>query len=262
MTALRFGLIPRGEEGGETERELLAATAEALGREVGLHRAADYRGLLAGLEHGVVDVTWLPPFVAARALRAKLVEPVAMVVRDGDASYRSALVARAGSSIRGLSDLRDLRVAWVDRESASGYGILRAALVAAGVQLTHAFATETFLRSHAAVARAVLQGQVDVGATCAHLTPDGVRYARSPLTGDTGISSAELQAVFDGGPVPADLFAVRAGLPAAIAQTLERALLQGQPARLHAAARALACADGFALPTPEHRRKLDSLFDA
>ena len=159
MGPLRFGLIPRGDEGGESERAFVAATAQALGREGEVHRAADYRVVLTGLEQRLVDFAWLPPMVGARAVRAKVVDPVAVVMRYGDTEYRTALVARSDSRLRGLSDLAGLRVAWVDRESASGYSVLRAALTRAGVHLTDAFAHESFLRSHAAVARAVLRGE-------------------------------------------------------------------------------------------------------
>jgi phosphate/phosphite/phosphonate ABC transporter binding protein len=261
VAALRFGLIPRGDDGDACEREFVAAAAEALGREVGVHRAADYRGVLSGLQLGLVDFAWLPPIVGARALSGRLVEIAATVQRHGDSSYRTALVARAGSPIRTLSQLRDLRVAWVDRESASGYAVLRIALMQAGVQLTRAFKDEVFLRSHAAVAKAVLRGQVDVGATCTHASPAGVRYARSSVTGDTGVSSNELQTVFEAGPIPSDVFAVRSALPHAVGLVLGQALLQGSPERLRAAARALTHADAFARPTPEHRRSLDALLE-
>ncbi len=259
MGPLRFGLIPRGEEGGASERAFVAAAADALGRDVEVHRAADYRVVLTGLEQRLVDFAWLPPLVGARALRAGLIDPVAIVTRYGDNEYKTALVTRVDSNIHGLRDLRGVRVAWVDRESASGYAVLRTALAHAGVQLTDAFAYEVFLRSHAAVARAVLEGRVDVGATCGHTDQDGVRFARSPFTGDAGLTDADLRPVFEAGPIPSDLFGVRRGTASGVRLVLERALLQGTPQPMHAAARALTHGDSFTLPTGEHRRQLDAL---
>jgi phosphonate transport system substrate-binding protein len=258
-TTLRFGLIPRGDDDGAPERAFVAAAAEALGRDVEVHRAADYRVVLTGLEQRLVDFAWLPPLVGGRALRASLIDPAAIVMRYGDTEYRTALVTRTDSRIRDLKDLRGVRVAWVDRESASGYVVLRAALVRAGVQLTDAFSHEVFLRSHAAVARAVLQGDVDVGATCGHSDQEGVRFARSPFAGDGGISDADLRALFTAGPIPSDLFAVRRDVTPGVRLGIERALLQGLPPRMLAAARALVHADGFEIPTPEHRRMLEAL---
>ncbi len=259
MTTVRFGLIPRGAEGDARERELVAALSETLSCNVELHRAADYRVALAGLEQGLVDVAWLPPLVGARAIRSGCADPLAVVVRYGDISYVTTLVTRPESPVRALEDLRGLRVAWVDRESASGYAVLRAALARAGVRLTEAFSEEIFVRSHANVARAVLDGVVDVGATCAHAEDDGMRIARSPFAGDAGLPGTELRVVFEAGPIPSDLFAVHRALSPRLRALLQRALLQRIPERAHAAACALCHADAFAPPTAEHRRMLDAL---
>jgi phosphonate transport system substrate-binding protein len=259
MSGLRLGLIPSGGDGDEREREMVAALAEVLGRGVTVHRAADYRVVLSGLEQGVVDFAWLPPLVAARAARGKVADPLAVPVRYGDTTYTTVLVARPDSAIRSTDDLRAARVAWVDRQSASGYVVLRAALSRAGVKLADAFGQEQFVRSHAAVARAVLGGQVDVGATCAH-SEDGVRrIARSPYAGDAGLTEAELHVVFEAGPIPSDIFAVRADCLPFVRDALADALLRRKSERLHAAARAFMLADGFAAPTPEHGRMLEGL---
>jgi phosphonate transport system substrate-binding protein len=258
-SGLRLGLIPSGGDGNERERELVAALAEALGRDVVVHRAADYRVLLSGLAQGVVDCAWLPPLVAARAARGKLADPLAVAVRYGDTTYATVLVARPDSPIHSTADLRGARVAWVDRQSASGYVVLRAALARAGVKLTDAFSEERFVRSHAAVASAVLGGEVDVGATCAHSEQGVVHIARSPYAGDAGLTEFELRVVFEAGPIPSDIFAVRADVLPFVREALADALLRRTSERLHAAARAFMHADGFAAPTPEHARLLDGL---
>jgi phosphonate transport system substrate-binding protein len=261
MGALRLGLIPRGEDGDAREREFVAALSVALPAAVDVHHAADYRIVLAGLEQGLVSFAWLPPLVAARATRKKLADPIAVAVRHGTTAYTTVLVTRPDSTIHSISDLRNVRVAWVDRESASGYVVLRGALARAGVRLADAFSHEAFVRSHAAVARAVLDGEVDVGATCAHRDGGVARFARSPFAGDAGLSAAELHVVFEAGPIPSDLFAVRREVPVRVRSAIEAALLHARPSRAHAAARALMHADGFAVPTQEHRRMLDALME-
>jgi phosphonate transport system substrate-binding protein len=254
-------MIPRVGEGDTREREFVAALSAAFGSEVEVHRAADYRVVVAGLEQRLVDFAWLPPLVAARAARVRLADPVAVAVRWGDTSYTTVLVALPGSSVRSIADLRGVRVAWVDRQSASGYVVLRAALARAGVKLTEAFSREIFVRSHAAVARAVLEGQVDVGATCANFDHGKAQFSRSPFAGDPGLSSEAFHVVFEAGPIPSDLFAVRRDVPVRVRSTIEAALLHARPPRVHAAARALMLADGFAVPTQEHRRMLEALID-
>jgi phosphonate transport system substrate-binding protein len=259
--ALRLGLIPRGETENARVREFVAALSVALQSEVDVHHAADYRIVLAGIEQGLVSFGWLPPLVAARATRQRLVDPIAVAVRHGTTAYTTVLVTRPDSKIQSISDLRNVRVAWVDRESASGYTVLRSALSRAGVRLTEAFSSEIFALTHAAVARAVLDRKVDVGATCAHADAGDVRFARSPYAADAGLTSTDLRTVFEAGPIPSDLFAVRRDLPLRLRSALESALLHAIPARVHAAARALMHAEAFAMPTPEHRRMLESLVD-
>jgi phosphonate transport system substrate-binding protein len=262
MGALRLGLIPRGEEGDAREREFVAALSFALQAVVDVHHAADYRVVLAGIEQGLVSFAWMPPLVAARATRRRLVDPIAIAVRQGTTAYTTVLVTRPDSPIHSTSDLRNVRVAWVDRESASGYAVLRSALARAGVRLTDAFSSEIFVRSHAAVVRAVLDRKVDVGATCANADAGNLRFPRPQHAGDGGLlTSAELRPVFEAGPIPSDLFAVRRDLPPRVRSALESALLHAMPPRVHAAARALMHADGFTVPTPEHRRMLDALVD-
>ena len=261
MGTLRLGLIPRGDERDEREREFVVSLSEALGCEVDVHHAADYRVVLTGLEQGLVHFAWLPPLVAARAMRGRLAEPIAVAVRYGDTSYSTVLVAQPTSPIRAVHDLRGARVAWVDRESASGYVVLRAALARSGVKLAQAFGHEQFVRSHAAVARAVLSGEVDVGATCAHTDQGSMHFARSPYAGDAGLSAGELRVVFEAGPIPSDIFAVRRDVPPRVRSGIEAALMLAMPARVHAAARSLMHADGFAVPTQEHQRMLAGLIE-
>src|SRR5262249_61567117 len=100
-------------------------------------------------------------------------------VRYGSTSYHSALIARTGSAIRTVQDLRGVSAAWVDRESAAGYAAIRMALRAAGLSLVDAFKDEVFARSHAEVARLVASGRVDVGATFLNYAPDGTSLARA-----------------------------------------------------------------------------------
>ena len=88
-----------------------------------------------------------------------------------------------------------------------------------------------------------------------------IRFARSPYAGDAGLTSAELRPVFEAGPIPSDLFAVRSDLAPRVRSALESALLHSIPPRVHIAARALMHADGFTVPTSEHRRMLDALVD-
>ncbi|HZO12896.1 MAG TPA: PhnD/SsuA/transferrin family substrate-binding protein, partial [Polyangiaceae bacterium] len=145
--------------------EFCRCLAQATGVRVTAHGMWHYHHLLEALSAGQLDLVWLPPILALRATARAGCVPIAIPVRHGVSTYSTALFTRPDSRIRNTDDLQGVRAAWVDRQSAAGYLIIRALLRSNGVDLTKAFAHEKFLGTHDAVAQAVLEGEVDVGAT-------------------------------------------------------------------------------------------------
>jgi phosphonate transport system substrate-binding protein len=258
---LRLGLIPLGPEGEPRVRAFLSALAEAAGGPVDLHHSADYRALASAIEQGLVHFAWLPPLAAARAVRAGSVTPAAVAVRHGATSYYAGLVALESSPIHTVADLKNLRAAWVDRESASGYVVIRAALRQQGVSLVDAFREDLFLRSHAEVARAVDQGIADVGATCFNLSSGAVKMARSTYTGMIVDPLKNMRVVAEAGPIPSDMFGVHRSISPVVLQKIQTALIGARPVHLFEAAKAMMFADSFARADGEHLRMLDALYD-
>ncbi len=259
---VRLGLIPLGKEGEARVHAFARGLSELLGAGIDLHHAADYRALASATEQGLVHFAWLPPLAAARAVRSRVVVPAAVAVRHGVTSYYAGLVALESSPIRTVTDLKGCRVAWVDRESASGYIVIRAALRLQGVSLVDAFAQDLFVRSHAEVARAVDQGRADVGATCFNLIGGAVKMARSAYTGMIGEPLKNMRVVAEAGPVPSDLFAVHRDVPPVMLQKIETALVGARPVHVFEAAKAMMFADSFARPDGEHLRMLEKLYEA
>jgi phosphonate transport system substrate-binding protein len=253
---LRFGVIPDSEQGYAAADRFAVALSNALGEVVEVQRALDYRVLLASLEQGRCDLAWVPPLGAARALRAASIVEVAVTMRNGASSYLTGLVTLASGPIESVADLRGARAAWVDRESASGYVVIRAALRAAGVKLTDAFSEELFVRSHAEVARAVASGRVDVGATCFNFVSGTVEIARSGFKDHGGLRDEDVRLLAHAGPIPSDIVACHRAVPASLVQQLQSALVDARPAAVHEAAKTLVHADGFVRPTNEHREML------
>ena len=267
---LKLGLIPLGDGPSSSEGDAGHATRDAtrfatalgnaLGTTVELHKGADYRAIVAGMEQGYVDFAWLPPLSAARVVRTGAGVPAAIAVRNGTTSYMTGLLAMKSSAIASLADLRGVRAAWVDRESASGYVVIRAALRAAGVSLVDAFADELFVRSHAEVARALQTGRADVGATCFNVASGGtVQIARLPP--GQGLAHDEVRILAQAGPIPSDIFAVRIAVAPSTLATVQAALVDARPGRAHASAMDLMRADGFVRPSEAHSRMITSLFD-
>ncbi len=253
---LRFGLIPvGGVRGGQAFADALT---KALGETVDVHHTADYRGLVAALENGLVQMAWVPPIPAARAVRAGMITPILVTRRNGTTSYSTCLFTRKGGPVRTLADLRDLRAAWVDRESASGFTVIRAALRAAGVSPVFAFKEEIFVRSHAEVARAVMDDRADVGATYfSHETGSGA-IARAGWR-EAGVDDADLHFIHQAGPIPSDVFAVHSSVSKAQVTVMQTALIDARVRAVYESAKALVHADAFEKPTEEHLSLLRGL---
>lgn len=248
---MRLGTVPGGAEAEARAVGLARALTSLLGVDVELHRAADYRVLLAAIEQGTVHFAWMPPIPASRGLASGALNPVAVIVRNGVTSYMTGLVTMRSSRFHGLADLRDARAAWVDRESAAGYVVIRAALRNAQVSLVTAFAQETFERSHGAVALALKEGRADVGATYFTFASGSQQVSRSGYL-DAGLSHDDVRMLAHAGPIPSDVFAVHKGVPQSMITAIQAALVDARPARFFEAARALTQGDAFTRPGSEH----------
>jgi ABC-type phosphate/phosphonate transport system substrate-binding protein len=318
--AFRFGLIPHGRR--DAGDAFARSAAAAISASVEVHHAADYRGLVAALENGLVQAAWIPPISAARAIRSGSIVPIVVTLRNGATSYNACLfcmrthalalgataglpssehiaaappieadlrtgypssarfkigsrsdraaprvserhiaVSRADRAMADALKMRDLRAAWVDRESASGFIVIRAALRAAGVSMISAFKEEVFLRSHAAVARAVGDGRVDIGATFFSYETGSRDIARAGWR-EGGLSDDQVHIVAQAGPIPSDIFAVHSSVPRSQIAALQAALIDARPRAMHVAAKELVHADGFVRPTEDHIAALKELLSA
>ena len=161
-------------------------------------------------------------------------------------SYSTALFARPGSPIGSPAELAGARAAWVDRQSATCYLLIRAHLRALGVDLDRAIASDRFTGSHEEVALAVLEGSADVGASFVHLDPRDDR----PLRAAWG--AAAVRVIAHAGPIPADVVAVSSRLDPVLRARIQRALVDGAGARLRDASRAMLGAASFVAPRPGH----------
>lgn len=258
-TPIRVGVaVPDGHaEGASTTRGHLDLFCEALGDALGgpvlPYGLAHYRDLLEAMHDGSLDVAWLPPIIALRATARGRTLPIAIPLRGGAASFSSALFTRPGAAFKRPADLVAVRAAWVDRQSAAGYLVIRASLRAQGFDLERAFASESFLGSHEAVVQAVLHGEADVGATFVYLDATRGSILRA------GWGTAAPQVIAYGGPIPSDVIAASIRVPVTTLRAIQRALCDESDASLKLAAAKLLGADGFVVPLPEHLDPLSRL---
>ena len=163
--------------GGEVHAnlpKLAAALSAALDTPVRSALAESYDELLALLGQGKVQIAWLPPLMHPRAIEAGA-RLAAVPQRGGWLTYRSAILVHRDRPVLGISRLRGLRAAWVDRASCSGYLVPRLELAMLGVPPERIFTSEQFYGSASLAAQAVGAGEADL---CACFVTDAA--ARNP----------------------------------------------------------------------------------
>ncbi len=220
---IRVGLSQAGGAGwarGEGER-LATRLARAISRPAVAVVLADYRSMVDGLTSGALDLAWMPPAAFVEAERGGA-RALAVVSRLGKPTYASAIIARADAGITTLADLRGQSVAWVDRDSASGYLFAYAEVLRALGD--DALGSQHFVGSHRAVCEAVADGWASAGATYVIRTDDG-GIETSGWHERLGPRAGELKVVAYTGPIPGDNVACRPGLDPTTREQLTRALI-------------------------------------
>jgi len=197
------------------------------------------QGLSALIAQGKVDLAWLSASEYLEASQSAKVIPVAKLIRGGLPFYRSVIFERKGTFKR-LTDLRGKRLAFVSERSSAGYLLARRILVEAGFTPAD-LSKAKFLGDHAAVCKAVLDGEADAGATFANDGRGGQLAGCVETAGEE--TAAQLKAMVTSDPIPNDVIALKPGSPDAQVTMLRAALLSlRDPARLQE----LFHADGFA----------------
>lgn len=224
MTILRFAVSRHhgGLKLEERARDFALEIGVALGRPIAASVSESYDALLAGLEHGRVDLAWVPPLVHALAT-AQGATLVAVCERGAVVTYRSAILVHADARFSSSRDLAGRRAAWTDVESASGYVFPRRHLARLGVD-PHGL-VDQFHGSAAAAASAVADGAADF---CACFVDEAA--ASSPLVAlaqarrAVGAAGGALRVLDVTGPIPPDGFVASAGVAGSL-PNLQPALL-------------------------------------
>ena len=238
---------------------LAAALAARLQRPVITAQRDGYEHLLDGFLGGAIDVAWLPPLLLARA-SGRGGQLLAVPMRAGTLTYRSALLVAAGSPLHELSELRGVRAAWVDHWSASGYHFPRLELERRGLVLADVLRSEVFHGSTVRAASAVAAGEADL---CACFVTDSAAHDRFLAAADLrralGPLAERLRVLHVTQPIPPDGLVAASHVPGPVAVGLADAFQ-----RLHHAPdgqevlRNLLQAERLCAPTDAVARSLDT----
>ena len=205
-----FGYAAHGVSATARERmaQLCVVVSKLSGCEIAIGEASSYEDLAALLHKKQIDLAWLPPIPFIALEKKGSVVPILGCHRGGSSQFLSVLIVRADSVLQEARDLTGTRAAWVDPHSASGYVLPRIRLASLGVDPRRAFTAEKFCRSHEEVARAVVAGESDFGATYAGTDGAGT-IVRGPWM-DLPEGEASVRVLDAFGPVPGDVIAARA----------------------------------------------------
>ena len=176
MGAITLAVVPSATPGDSRLAldSLCIALTKLLDRPVHVINCASYSDLATELEKDRVDFAWMSPTLLTLTRENIQLRPLLSAVRDERTPYRSVLFVDGSRAIRSLDEVRGGVVAWVDRSSAAGYVVPRIHLAARGYDPARMFRKELFVRSHAEVVHAVLDGRADLGAT----------YGQRPAAGE------------------------------------------------------------------------------
>ena len=136
---------------------------QALGKDIELIVTTDYSSMIEAMRFGRIEVAYFGPlsYVLAKS-KAPGIEPFAVGVSKGSATYKSVIVTRLDGPVKSLADIKGRMMGYGDFASTSSHLIPRALLARNGLfgDTDYKF---VLLGAHDAVARAVQSGQVQAG---------------------------------------------------------------------------------------------------
>jgi phosphonate transport system substrate-binding protein len=165
---LTIGLIPTESSSHATERwdDVLAYLSKKLGIPVEAKVATDYNGVITAMQFKHVDLAYYGPksYVEAAA-RANAEAFVLELNEEGQPGYHSLIVARKGSGLKTMADLKGKTWAFTDPNSTSGMLVPTVYFVKElKLEPEKFFSKVSYSGSHEASALAVKAGRVDAAA--------------------------------------------------------------------------------------------------
>lgn len=183
--------------------------------ELDLVLTPDYASCVEQLEAGALDIAWLATASYVRSRGKVSMIPLVRPIWKGRKGYTGLIFTVEGTGIESLQDLKGKRMAFVDRDSASGYIYPAILLRQAGIDIDRDLARADFLGSHDAVLMAVLLGEYDAGAVF-----DGAYETVADRA-----QRVSLRMLAQTPPIPGEPIVANAGLDPAIREEVKEAFL-------------------------------------
>lgn len=124
----------------------------------------DYAATVEGLAAKKLDLVWYGGFTSVQAVRRTNGTAKRLALRQEDAEFKSVFIAKPGSAIKSLSDLKGKTFAFGSVSSTSGHLMPRSFLLQAGINPDRDMKHVAYSGAHDATALWVESGKVEAGA--------------------------------------------------------------------------------------------------
>ena len=163
---LRIAAIP--DENPNELMRIYTPFAEYLGRELGIKvqftPVVDYAATVEGLAAKKLDLVWYGGFTSVQAVRRTNGHATRLAMRQEDAEFKSVFVAKPGSGITSLRDLKGKTFSFGSVSSTSGHLMPRYFLLKSDITPEKDMKQVAFSGAHDATALWVEAGKVEAGA--------------------------------------------------------------------------------------------------
>jgi phosphonate transport system substrate-binding protein len=219
---LRVGMVPDAgatQVSVEDKAPLQAYLERALGRPVRLIIPTNYNATVEGIGNGSLDIAYFGGLTYVKAHARYGAVP--LVQRDLDQQFHSLFIAKAGSGVTSLRQLKGRSLCFGDINSTSGHLYPVLAIRRAGLSVEKDLKSTRFTGSHLATAQAVAAGACDAGAL------DETVFRQ--LLADHTLAPGAVTVFYTTPPFADYVWASRRDLPAADRAAFAAALMRLQP---------------------------------
>jgi len=141
---------------------------KSLKRTIDIKLAKNYNDIVDWLVQEKVDIAYVYPLIYLQALdKGAKIEPIVASIdkNTGQPWYRSCIIIKSDSPVKTLTDLKNKRVAFVDKSSTSGYLMPMIAFKKLNIDPEQDFSQLIYAGNHAKSLEFLENGIVDAAAT-------------------------------------------------------------------------------------------------
>ena len=177
----------------------------------------DYPAAVEALVGKQVDLVWFGGFTFVQASLRSAGKVIPIAQREEDTQFRSVFIARTGSGIKSLADLKGKQVSFGSASSTSGHLMPRSFLLEARIDPEKDFKRVAYSGAHDATIASVVGGRVDAAAL-------DVTVWRK-FVAEKKVDTAKVDVFFTTPPYFNYNWAVHADMPVALRERITQALL-------------------------------------